>query len=80
MRSLLYQRKLCNINRIFLTVDTDYKQYAFEEYGRVFDNDDVLPLVKDMAATKKLSPILSLGDTSERRNKNYVKMLQHCLV
>ena len=39
MRSLLYQRKLCNIKRIFLTVDTDYEQYAFEEYGRVFDNN-----------------------------------------
>ena len=30
MRLLLYQRKLCNIKRIFLTVDTDYEQYAFE--------------------------------------------------
>ena len=39
MRSLLYQRKLCNIKRIFLTVDTDYEQYAFEEYGRVFDDE-----------------------------------------
>ena len=39
MWSLLYQRKLCNIKRTFLTVDTDYEQYAFEEYGRVFDND-----------------------------------------
>ena len=38
MQSLLYQRKLCNIKRIFLTVDTDYEQYAFEEYSRVFDN------------------------------------------
>ena len=39
MRSLLYQRKLCNIKRIFLTVDTDYEQYTFEEYGRVFDDE-----------------------------------------
>lgn len=39
MRSLLYQRKLSNIKRIFLTVDTDYEQYAFEEYGRVFDDE-----------------------------------------
>ena len=39
MWSLLYQRKLCNIKRTFLTMDTDYEQYAFEEYGRVFDND-----------------------------------------
>ena len=38
MQALLYQRKLCNIKRILLTVDTDYEQYAFEEYGRVFDN------------------------------------------
>ena len=38
-RSLLYQRKLRNIKRIFLTVDTVYEQYAFEEYGRVFDDD-----------------------------------------
>ena len=60
MRSLLHQRKWCNIRRIVLTVDTDYKQYVFEEYGRVFDNDYVLPLVKDMAATKKPRPILSL--------------------
>lgn len=39
MRSLLYQRKLSNIKRIFLTVDTDYEKHAFEEYGRVFDDD-----------------------------------------
>lgn len=41
-------------------MDTDYKQYVFEEYGRVFDDDYVLPLVKDMAATKKPGPMLSL--------------------
>lgn len=39
MRLLLHQRKWCNIRRIALTVDTDYEQYVFEEYGRVFDDD-----------------------------------------
>lgn len=63
MRSLLFQRKWCNIKRIVLTVDIDYEQYAFEEYGRVFDDDYVLPLVKDMAATKKPGPILCLCET-----------------
>lgn len=63
MRSLLHQRKWCNIRRIVLTVDTDYQQYVLEEYDRVFDDDYVLPLVKDMAATKKPGPILCLCET-----------------